>query len=443
MTDQKFFFSYAREDSEFVLKLARELRAVGASLWLDQLDIIGGQRWDQAVEEGLVTCKGMIACLSPKSLTSNNVMDEVSYALEEGKLVVPIRLRPCVIPFRLRRLQHVDFAEADYTVAFLQLLKALGVEPVTQSVPAIAAWATETERGGTAVQQARGREERNEDTPSTPPLGVAKSTKLSPAVLIGVGAVLAFLILAGYQGFRRSGAQPPRPSPSVEQHDVKPSSAAEPTTHPPTGEAEKRPDPASNARERVGQAGSKVDQPGQNPRREIVSNTQPTATAAMEPISPTSDLGSKRSSTDSLVPGLWSGTLSFAGVVSPISIEFCDDASLRLKSRLGDRAFGEWRTPSTSAVRIDARHRDLGSFTCELSATGSSLNGPCEAAGRPAGVIGLSTRRELPKTSPSAGIVLNGTLCEQRSFAETPTTGAESEEQTRRRWDAFLRSIRN
>ena len=44
----KNFFSYAREDSEFVLKLAKELRAVGVNLWLDQLDILGGQRWDPA-----------------------------------------------------------------------------------------------------------------------------------------------------------------------------------------------------------------------------------------------------------------------------------------------------------------------------------------------------------------------------------------------------------
>ena len=41
----KFFFSYAREDSEFVLKLAEGLRSNGISLWLEQLDIKGGTRW--------------------------------------------------------------------------------------------------------------------------------------------------------------------------------------------------------------------------------------------------------------------------------------------------------------------------------------------------------------------------------------------------------------
>jgi hypothetical protein len=105
----QYFFSYAHKDSEFVLKLAKELRAIGVKVWLDQLDIFGGQRWDRAIEGALRTCQGMIAVLSPESLASNNVMDEVSYALEEGKLVVPILLRVCVIPFRLRRVQYIDF----------------------------------------------------------------------------------------------------------------------------------------------------------------------------------------------------------------------------------------------------------------------------------------------------------------------------------------------
>src|SRR5262245_59867695 len=97
--DLKYFFSYARKDSEFVMSLAKELRAAGANLWLDQLDIVGGQRWDSAVEEALKICQGLIVVLSPESLASNNVMDEVSYALEKGKMVLPIVFRPCDIPF--------------------------------------------------------------------------------------------------------------------------------------------------------------------------------------------------------------------------------------------------------------------------------------------------------------------------------------------------------
>src|SRR4051812_48640951 len=111
MTDTQYFFSYSRVDEEFVLKLATELRAIGVKVWLDQLDILAGERWDRAIEKALANCQGLIGVLSPESLASDNVMDELSYALEEGKLVVPLLLRPCAIPLRLRRVQYADFSK--------------------------------------------------------------------------------------------------------------------------------------------------------------------------------------------------------------------------------------------------------------------------------------------------------------------------------------------
>jgi formylglycine-generating enzyme required for sulfatase activity len=134
----KYFFSYTRSDSEFVLKLAKELRELGTNLWLDQLDILGGQHWDSAVEEALKSCKGMIAVLSPDSVVSNNVMDEVSYALEKGKLVVPVLIRSCDIPFRLRRVQYIDFT-ADYDTGFSQLLRALRIEKTVKPPESVSA----------------------------------------------------------------------------------------------------------------------------------------------------------------------------------------------------------------------------------------------------------------------------------------------------------------
>lgn len=130
--ETRYFFSYARNDTDFVLKLAKELRAAGANLWLDQLDIVGGQRWDRAVEKALATCRSMIVVLSPESVASNNVMDEVSYALEENKLVVPVLYKACDVPFRLRRVQRIDFT-TNYDAGFAHLLRALGIEQPTAS----------------------------------------------------------------------------------------------------------------------------------------------------------------------------------------------------------------------------------------------------------------------------------------------------------------------
>ena len=131
------FFSYSREDSDFALRLAGDLKAAGASVWLDQLDIIPGRRWDRAVEDALTNCPRMLVILSPASVNSTNVMDEVSFALEKEKAVIPILYRDCVVPFRLRRVQHVDFRQ-DYALGLRDLLKALAPEQMAgQSAPAI------------------------------------------------------------------------------------------------------------------------------------------------------------------------------------------------------------------------------------------------------------------------------------------------------------------
>ncbi|HEU0207466.1 MAG TPA: toll/interleukin-1 receptor domain-containing protein [Candidatus Udaeobacter sp.] len=121
------FVSYAREDAEFVLRLAKDLRVGGAGVWVDQLDIAPGQRWDRAVEDALAKCLQLVVILSPAAVESTNVMDEVSLALEDGKTVVPVLHRQCKIPFRLRRLQYVDLS-VDYKAGHDRLLQTLGAE---------------------------------------------------------------------------------------------------------------------------------------------------------------------------------------------------------------------------------------------------------------------------------------------------------------------------
>ncbi|HVO26118.1 MAG TPA: toll/interleukin-1 receptor domain-containing protein [Candidatus Margulisiibacteriota bacterium] len=123
--ETKFFLSYARKDGQFALKLAKELRAAGANLWVDQLDIRAGDEWDTAVEEALEACGGMLLILSPDAVASKNVKDEVAYALEKEKRVVPVVVRQCQIPLRLRRVQHIDFIAAGEEAGLAQLREAL------------------------------------------------------------------------------------------------------------------------------------------------------------------------------------------------------------------------------------------------------------------------------------------------------------------------------
>lgn len=118
------FFSYSRSDGDFVLRLASDLRADGRAVWVDQLDIPKGARWDAEVERALKASRCVIVILSPESAQSQNVLDEASYAIDEKIPVLPILLRPCSIPLRLKRLQYIDFT-GGYEQAYPQVGAAL------------------------------------------------------------------------------------------------------------------------------------------------------------------------------------------------------------------------------------------------------------------------------------------------------------------------------
>lgn len=109
MEIQKIFLSYSRIDSEFALKLAISLRNEGINIWFDQMDIRSGTHFDTEIQKAIQSAKCVLVILSPNSVSSNNVLDEASYALDEGKQVIPIVLVDCAVPLRLRRLQYIDF----------------------------------------------------------------------------------------------------------------------------------------------------------------------------------------------------------------------------------------------------------------------------------------------------------------------------------------------
>src|SRR5215472_930044 len=121
----KAFVSYSRADTDFVLRLCQDLRAVEASIWLDKLDIHPGEEWDQAIERGLSECGLMLVVLSPKSVTSQNVLDEIGYALSRKKPIIPVLYRDCEVPYRLSRIQYIDFRTA-YDERLKDLLLAIG-----------------------------------------------------------------------------------------------------------------------------------------------------------------------------------------------------------------------------------------------------------------------------------------------------------------------------
>ena len=251
------FFSYSREDSEFVLRVAGDLKATGANVWLDQIDILPGQRWDDAVERALADCPRMLVVLSPASVHSMNVMDEVSFALEKGKTVIPILHRECVIPFRLRRVQYIDLRR-DYARGLAELVKILGVQHVEAAGATVAMdsrgpLATETaglgdraevgdsQRDREAAEQVR---EPGPDEAKGKDGGVPLRSMMIKVALAACGVLIALSV--SYWGLRRGQQQKSDISPVVESAASKVAPPIQPPPAQPKGDSETTgPPPAS------------------------------------------------------------------------------------------------------------------------------------------------------------------------------------------------------
>lgn len=122
---KKIFFSYSRQDgSEFSLRLALDLKKHGFNVWIDQQDIRAGTEWDLEVEKALETCDCLLFVETAKSVVSNNVLDEVYYALGQNKKVIPLIVVDSKTPFRIQRIQHVDFTQ-DYQAGLKKLIQEL------------------------------------------------------------------------------------------------------------------------------------------------------------------------------------------------------------------------------------------------------------------------------------------------------------------------------
>lgn len=127
MSAETIFVSYSSKDRPFALGLVKELQNLGANVWIDQLGIGLGEDWDDAIEEALEKSETFMIILSPTSVESRNVKDEVNIAINSKKKLVPILIKECELPMRLQRRQYADLAH-NPDKAINDILNFLGLQ---------------------------------------------------------------------------------------------------------------------------------------------------------------------------------------------------------------------------------------------------------------------------------------------------------------------------
>ena len=132
--DRAVFISYARKDHDFAYRLVADLRADGVVVWIDSVNIKTGETWDEAIERAITRCSDILVVLSPDAVSSRMVMNEIQYALERGKRVLPVLFRDCPMPLQLGLTQYADFT-GSYADGLVMVKEALATVPPEREMP--------------------------------------------------------------------------------------------------------------------------------------------------------------------------------------------------------------------------------------------------------------------------------------------------------------------
>lgn len=175
MSSKKLLVSYSRRDTEYVAKLVEALRKQNFEVWFDE-NIRTGADWDNTIESEIKKADAIVLVLSETSVASENVKDEVSYAIGLDKLIVPIKIEECEVPMRLARKQFVDFTAMGAEAGFERLVQDL-----------------HTGLNETLSPVEKGTFKPPKTTPNGAPVLVTAKSKIKNYILGGVVSIVLFV----------------------------------------------------------------------------------------------------------------------------------------------------------------------------------------------------------------------------------------------------------
>lgn len=125
------FLSHSHIDKPLARRLANDLTKHGIRVWIDEAEILVGDSLIKKIREGIDEVDYLAALLSPESVSSQWVQEELEVAMNqqiEGKRVkvLPLICRPCPLPGFLIGKLYLDMStDEQYQLNFPRLLRRL------------------------------------------------------------------------------------------------------------------------------------------------------------------------------------------------------------------------------------------------------------------------------------------------------------------------------
>lgn len=107
----KVFISYAYQDRTLADDLGARLSDAGYAVWRAEEQLLPGENWALKIGKALEESDAMVVLVSPESVRSQSVREEINYALGSPNYagrVIPVLVRPTAeMPWFFRKLNVV------------------------------------------------------------------------------------------------------------------------------------------------------------------------------------------------------------------------------------------------------------------------------------------------------------------------------------------------
>lgn len=132
------FISYSRTDEAFARQLIADLGVAGHTCWIDTAAIKGGEEWLASIAEGIMNSYALVVVVTIRALESQWVRDEILWARQNGKPIIPLLLESVANDpryFPLIGYQKISVVEHAYAGALPKLLESLAPLKPASTLP--------------------------------------------------------------------------------------------------------------------------------------------------------------------------------------------------------------------------------------------------------------------------------------------------------------------
>ncbi|MBZ0291838.1 MAG: GNAT family N-acetyltransferase [Anaerolineae bacterium] len=103
------FISYSRKDEKYATQLENDLLTAGIGVWRDASRIEPGADWPNELAEAIENCSHFLLVATDNALASKYVQDEIVFARNKGKAIIPLLHENINLPLLLSSTQAMNF----------------------------------------------------------------------------------------------------------------------------------------------------------------------------------------------------------------------------------------------------------------------------------------------------------------------------------------------